>query len=757
MQDIRVQQSDYVKYALKSEISSLFWLAFEPIGWAEDQIELTRHKDYHGIMTSFTGELSFFKGAREYILNDFKALGMNSELQLHRYELRDTGEVVEWELDFVGIVDYSTMTDEYGVLKVKFNSNALEELLKTREGDDFELERTTSIHGNQIGNLETNLATINGVLLASETKMDIIKDDTYSEPAPYYWSRSNGVIQMLQLRGNSYQSAVLEMLSDTDDRISTPDTADPDADPASKMFYVDSIDPNVDVNTLLRVRMSFKVDLDVASRLSGIGARRVSLHLIKYQYNEVNLEYDEIENTILGTVYTNNNNAIRTQLLVEGQMSFDNVAWNQGFVIAIRVDGTIPFVNTTYYFDAWVREWSINVSSESTRTPSNDCEFLFVHDAMERLSHIITGAPNMFVSRMFGRVENGYPTDGTYGLVGIISGFWIRQFNSSYKLYKSMKMSIKDIIDSLNAVFNTGLGIEYIDGVKKIIVEDLKYFYQDKVIVTLTKDINNDKYKVIKEDYFSTLEIGYDKGGDYNNATGLDEPNVKTSWITPINRNKQVYRKVSKLRADDIGMEIIRRKPASLYPGEDTSQDDNNWFLDLKRDGTGKFVQNEWWDRLQSMPQGLSYAEDFKGMLFTPLRMLLRHGWIIRAGLEQAVNLAKYLSVNSSEASQTLGMFFRGDTKLRFESEDVPVVDLERSRVLPMEVTFTYPISDDLLKLILGKTVTEYENQQVSIPNYYFKFEWTNRKGEKERGFLTGLKPATNEFTFILANDNVIQ
>lgn len=751
MINIKSQNNEYVKYALKSDISDLFWLAHEPIGWSNDNIQLTRNKDYHGIVTSFTGELSFYKETREYILNDFNALGINSNLKIYKYELEEINGVVKWDLKFTGIIDYSTLVDEVSYVKVRFNSNQLEELFKTRKDDEFELERSTSIDGRQIGKITTDLTQLAGVPLATTTKMDVIVKESHNEGPDFYWSRGGGDAQYLTLRENSFQSAVLEMLTDTDDRISTPDTANPDADPASKMFFVDSVDPNVDVDTLLKVRFSYKIKAEIWPRLLGIGARRASIFLHKYRYNQANLEYDIIESVELATIFTSNQ---REPISAEGEFYFENVAWNEGYAIGFSVLDQVA--TQTYYFDAKVTEFSINIASESNRLPSENVEFLFVHDALNRLSQIITNGDKRFSSRTFGRVENGYEADGKYGLIGLTSGYWIRQFAKNSPMYKSIKLSFEDIISSLNAVFNTGMGIEYIDGVQKIVVEDLKYFYQNKTVIILDDDVNEISYKVLKEDYFSSIEMGYEKGGDYNNAVGLDEPNVKVERITPINKNKQKYRKISKIRADDIGAEIIRRKPAALYPSEDTSQDDNVWFLDLKRKGDGTYIQSEWPDRLLLKPTGLSYANDFKSFLFTPLRMLFRHGWIIRAGMDQPVNLVKNITVNSSTASQSLIMHFKGDSKPRAESDDIPVGDLERPIILPVEVKFKYPVSNDLLRLITSKSVTDYEGSKISIPNYYFKFRWKNRSGSFEYGFLTDLDTNSNEFTFILANNNKI-
>jgi hypothetical protein len=753
MIDTNLQPTNYVRYALSSSIASDLLLPYEPLGWAEDQIEYTRHRDYHGILTSFSGELGFFKAAREYIINDFKALGLNSNLQLRRYELRDINGTVQWSLEFTGIVDYSTYKDAEGILTVRFNSNQLEELIKTRKDDDFELERRTDIEGNVIPTLVTDKTQIKGVLLATATRMNVKIDDQHDEGPPNYWSRSNGEYQQMVIAENNVQAPVLEMLTDTNDRISTPDTADPNADPASKMFFVDSTDPNVDVDTVLKVKVSYRVNADFFMNEARYGVRPVKLVLMKYVYNsELAIPEYEVEYTVdIKEILAGIDSVNKVNLFAEGEFYFPEVAYNEGYVLGFTMLDGNAFAEPRAI--ANVNEFTLNVSSESEKAPSENCDFLFVHDVMDRLSLIATGESGLFKSHTFGRVEDGYTKDGKYGLVGLISGFWIRQFSDQYNLYKSMKLSMEDVIKSLNAVFNTGLGIERIDGKKTIVIEDLKYFYQNKVKVLFDGEVSEYSESVIKDDYFSSLEIGYEKGGDYNDTLGLDEPNVKTNWTTPINKNKKKYRKISSVRADDIGSEIIRRKPASLYPDEDTSQDEHIWLLDLKRKGDGTFLQLSWEDRLLSAPRGLSYNEDFKSFLFTPLRMLLRHGWIIRAGMDEDVNRNKYLDVNSSEANKTLGMNFIGD-KLRFEGDPVLIKDLPRPRTLPIRVSFKYAVTPELIETIKDKSEIDWEGQKIMVPNYYFKFQWTDIYGKTKRGYLTSLKLSTNEFEFILANDN---
>ena len=81
---------------------------------------------------------------------------------------------------------------------------------------------------------------------------------------------------------------------------------------------------------------------------------------------------------------------------------------------------------------------------------------------------------------------------------------------------------------------------------------------------------------------------------------------------------------------------------------------------------------------------------------------------------------------------------------------------MERARLLPETIKFTHPIDDNLLNLILGKKRVFIGGEMEDVPNWYFKFEWTNEKGKLETGYLKSFKPKNDEFEFYKANEKII-
>lgn len=779
MADIKNQPSDYVRFILKSEISDKLILDYEPVGWADDGIEYIRNEKYHGIMVEFTGDLSFYKEARDYLKRDYEQLGVNSNLLLQKYELTEVGGETRWSLVYEGIVDYTTRVEEDMAFKVKFNSNLLERIIETRENDKFDLERLFSIDEEAIPELRTDFIDIDGIPIAENTSLTLIKDDTINDgaiPAQEKdgdYARGLGAYQKIVFRGGIHAGTapdfepdirwittpILKLEVDGNNRISSPDTTLYTADEASQMFYVDSATAGVNDELNTSLSFSYSVDADIKTiRDSGSFSRHtlnIGLYIVRYSRNSDTLQYDIVETVPLQTILANPGEF--QKISVSGEYVAINLKENEGLSLGfIGVNREYSSSSVAIKFEARVYEFNMSLTLNTSQTATENHKFLFVEDCLNRLMQILTGEDDRLVTRVFAKAENLLLGEGEFGSIGLTYGLWIRNFTDQFELYKSMNISLSDLLDSLDAVFNIGFGVEVIDNKQKLVVEQKDFFYQNEVKIKLPNQVSNVKRKTEKQDIFSSIEIGYDKGGNYSDTLGLDEPNILTNRITPIKKNKADYKKVSSIRADDIGLEIVRRKQVSLDPKEDTQQDDHIWFLDVKKSLTkSNWVQKTWEDRLRFPPQNLSYAEDFKGFLFTPLRMMFRHGWVIRAGLNQKVNLEKKISHINSGGNAELKMRFIEDNKFYSENENILISELRQPLTEPELIEFNYPISDELVRQFTAKSNINYNNNIISIPNYYFKVEFINEENQIERGYITSLKPKDNTIELIKSNEKI--
>jgi len=247
--------------------------------------------------------------------------------------------------------------------------------------------------------------------------------------------------------------------------------------------------------------------------------------------------------------------------------------------------------------------------------------------------------------------------------------------------------------------------------------------------------------------YFSSLEFGYDKGGDYEEAMGLDEPNAKSNFTTVINGLKNDFTKISKFRADSYGFEFARRKPVTLNNTEDTSYDNDIWFNDLKRGPNNVFLQRKWQDDLEKIPTGIFSPTTAFNLRLSPFNNMLRHGWFFGAGFDKyQSDFVRYSSAtaNSKLTTQLIGKPEYAENGIVQNSE------LQKSRFVCEEIEFEHICDYEVMKQINGSTII----QGNTIMNVYGLIEFINEFNEVEKGFLLSLKPTGNgKFRLIKFNN----
>lgn len=735
MADNRSVNNDYVRYTLKSETAAPMQIQ-EPIGWQEDDFELDRHETYHGIFTKFTNNLKFKGKAKDYIETAFAIQGINANVYVVKEVLRDLNGDVKWVERYVALADFNTRTLEDNILSIKFNSNNLATLIQSHETDDYEMERLDDIDGNLLPELTPNNLTLDGrhILEVGESvlnKADMPVASLGTDPRRSAENWMYTPLTTILTQGNERHVSVDVLDTETIgydylDFIS-----------ASNFFY--NNDPNVAGDSDVSVDYTVKFNYEIS-----------------YQFGYVWLGFIVIDWQDPNNVEVSRTEVWRHDGSTSSRLNVTEVKGTINFPQLKDTEGIMFVVGGGLFSLAKMYELRLVVNSRTYQEATNEVDFMFAHDIGTRLMNIICGRKNAFYSKFLGRTELGYAQDDELaGLVAITWGFWIRKFSKDSEKYKSLTISLQKFLDSLNAVFNTGVGIETNGFEERLRVEKLEYFYQPEVVIRLPQQIRKVKRTTESGLYWSATEFGYKKGGTYEEAQGLDEPNTRTSHSTPIRKSKNKYQKLSEVRADDYGLELIRRKNQERFGSEDTNGDNDLWWLDIKR-SDGIYKQKMPLDRLNSLPTGIYSPTDFRSMIFTPLRMLFRHAWILKSGMEQYYD-KNFKYINSASAS-TLVMDYIGDTKARHEHEDIPLKDTDRPILLAEEIQFEHPLSDDLLDLINGATLKMINGEEEYIPNVYFKFEWLNENEQLEQGYLLNLKPKKQGvFKMIKSNENLIK
>ena len=748
MSNIRNDFSDYNKFYIVSngiaplEVKDL-------IGWDGYGLDAARNLEYHGTLEAVSKKVSFKGEPKRYIEDVYKNTGILADLRLVRLRLKNVDNEVKWVQEDPVYADFETYEIKDNLLSLNFYSNNLMEIISAHEDDDFELETLETIDNETIDELEQNYVTLKGRSMITSGESKTVPRPNNGGFWSYFTNNVSGLIPI---------SLITELISEGPSRHSASTARliaqNPD-DVSTTGFIYDPTTSNLNPNTSVKVKVKanqLSIFSDVVCRLS----------LIKYKKRVGLAEYDLIEekvlyeSTIVASDYSGlgwwgyNNLPIPIPLTsLTFEATFDDVEWDEGIMLAVVKDDANSVVNYK------IEDTKIFLSEIEYYEQSNS-RFLFYHNVINRLMYILTGSKDKFVSNFLGRVELGYDKDGEAGLVGFLSGMWVREFTKDNKNYKSPKISLKDALESISNCFNLGYGVEVIDNQEKLVVEKLSYFYRDDIVGKFPQVINNEEFSVDKKSYYSRLEFGYNKSGGVDQEMGLDEPNIKSQFTCPV-LTKNKFTKDIKVRADEYKLEDLRRSPSNIFPDKQISGDENNWFTDLKRslDPTIQFEQLHWSDVLDKQPTGIHDPNSFRSMRFTPATILRRFANNFKSGLYLYSN--KFINFISGSPNVELSMKFKGEELEYAENDNVRIGDLP-SPILKNEIIkFTHPWSDEVEELIFGKTEAIVDGQKRLVPNFYFKMEFENNKGEIVRGYYLKHEFSDNPtFEFQIANEEII-
>lgn len=711
----------------------------EPIGWNDDEKEYARHEEYHGIFAKFSNTLKFVGSGADYIDLARQIYGINEEIELLRHEKHPISD--KWVLTYSGYLDLSTWSKEKNQTSVKFNSGGLERILKSRESERIEIDRTTTIDGKTITPINTVDVELEGRRIFLKTSYTLKAPNDYGTvfvESNAGNTRNQSVGVPFQLENKSHDQA---------QSVSVESNGNEDQGATGMMFFAVS-----DRVRILNISLSFtfnfsfdQEDIDWAyfninlTRFAGgityFPAQRITLFSLPTKDDIFNNQGNNFTVNYTGQIQINVGDSLAIEAFEKSDLGGPGHA-----ELRIRMQSMV----------GWLK-----IDEDSFYEKTNT-KAVLAHELGEQLVKIATGYDNSFYSEFLGRTDIGYPVDGPAGLTAFAHGFWIRGFDKLpiptdgppkiENLFKPLTTSFKDYAASFNAVWNTGIGIEKLGMRERVRLEELSFFYNRNTTIKLPFQIKNVKRKTVASKYYSSLQFGYKEGGQYDEACGLDEYNAKSTFTTVINAVKNVFTKISEYRADPYGREFTRRKQKSLNDTEDTSRDNSIWFIDLKRSFGNLFKERLWQDDLEQEPTGVFSPETATMLRYSPINMLQRHAWWFSCGL--LPYLTDYIRYGSSTANSRLKTKFIGKNEYA-ENGDIINSELENPRFIPEEIEFEHICDFSVMEQVNGSTVI---NGKL-IQNIYGQVEFINENNEIEKGFMMNLKPnGKGSWTVLKAN-----
>lgn len=738
MSNINPIMNDRVRFTLEHDDMGNLLLMDSPIGWNTDEKEYARHEEYNGIFPKFSNSLKFVGDGADFINMIVDLYGVNSNVRLTKDEKHPQTD--HWTRLYEGYLDLSTWEYSENQVSVKFNSGGLEEILKARESEDVELSRLTTMDGVAMEPLKTEIVKYNGrkIFLKSKWGIDPENADDVDISA---FSNSGGVRNTSE--GYPFEKLIYKSHEEAQE-VSFDSQGNTNVG-SGGMMLINVVDrqrtfvvkgENITLKPFITrfdaTTGFFKVSLTIFENGTDYDVKE-RLQLIHYGANNDGQAYDNNNNLTLAhnKLFTLNFNEIITleadeslalEFLIQANLT-DGTEGGSRFTVKVRERGGFLYLDEDSFFKA------------------TKSKFVLAHEAAVRLLQIITNKTGIFKSNFLGRTDIGYEQDGTAAYNGLSHGHWVRGFDElpagtedNPNLFKPLTTSFKDFVTAFNAVWNLGLGIERVGFKERIVLEDLTYFYNRNVTIRLPNQVKAVKRTFATKYIYSSIDVGYEKGGVYSEAMGLDEYNGKSTFNTVITKVRNAFSKISPYIAASYAKEFARRKQFENFPTEDTQYDEDIFLQDLKRGPSSIFLERLWQDDFAQKPTGTYNPESATNLRLSPFNMLLRHGWEIAAGLIK--NPLDYIRYGSSTGNSKLKTQLIGGNEY---AEDGNIInsELPKARYQAMYIEFEHELDFELLQLIEGYQMIEGER----IYNIYGLIEFINEDNITERGWLINLKP----------------
>jgi len=703
-----------VKYKMISlDNNSTLDLLTDPKNWNEAEKTLKRSTKTYGVYTELSKNLEFSQDGAEFLRTQYEVYDIEARVILEEYRIYPNQD--GFYLHSSGTFDFSGYSSDKNYVKIPFKTGGLNTEIQAQLSEKVELERIESLNGTELVEFTSNICALTSrkIFLVSQV-----------ETVANYMSTAGNLGDSVQKPDRIPPMVV----------VSNSDAANiQQVNPFDEVFLFSSVyaEPTsffYNLNDIAKT-VNFRLEYDFEYTGSARGATSFKPRIFLFKYNSASYNYVAPFINVI-----NPNDDAFPERRFSGDVSFDvDLDVNDSLLLVVQIQPQNYLVGQAEYQYEY-HKMKITVSEDSIY-PDTNTKFNFMHEVGDRLMQIITGQQEKFYSEFYGRTDLGYDEDGEFSKTALALGFWIRQFND-----EKIEVSLKDFLETSNCIHNTGYGIETINGQEQLVLEDLKYFFQNEVGIVLTEQVSNVKRKVADDLYYANMSYGYKKPEDdrmYEEVMGLDEYNTNTSYTNPITRVDKKYDKISKYRADSYGKEFARRKNIVDFPERDTRYDKDIFILDLKEGLGDAYLERIWSDDYEVLPTGVYSPETATNLRLTPYRNSQRHEWFYGSGLvkfpEKYVRFANSLG-NSELVTKKVGEVERS------ENGSNQINTLQYPKFSNQWIEFEYPVDYFVNEMIYG--TTEINGRQV--PNYYCKLEFINELGQKEYGYLFTLKPNGN-------------
>lgn len=602
------------KFILNSTELGRVTLTDDPEGWDTVKKVFTRNINLLGVFRKRTAALKFVGDGLEYCVDLFDLKGTEAQMDVTVMRKKDYEDA--WELEYQGIGKFNPFDLEWEndlapSVSIEFEDSGFHNKFITRIGMAVNVGSETTIEGLDIGPMPTKQIQVHQRIIQENNDFELSENTKYfsqtTPPDAEYIDSENGhVVPAQKTKGDT----------------SFIDTPTDYLLPTAGLICDFVTQP-----TAFTIRTHITADGSTKETGGLGGSSTVGWYIRKYTTDLMTFT-DIPLHEITGLP------PVDTPFSVDFDVTIDiALDVGQAFTIIFTTSGFT--VIDRHYIEYSLCDIHVSLIQNFDEYVSNGH---YRHEFMKRLTQIITDQDDCFKSNVFGRIDIGYVSNGTYYNNALFNGKQLRGFNDSYPVW-SFEKSLK----SVKGIWNVGCGIEKFGSRFKVVIEELPYFFRGTISTTL-HNVTAIKRSVNKELTFSEVRVGYEKA-EYEQVNGLEEYNNKSTFATFIKSDTGILDLISPERADGYGMEFARRKSVRVAQSEDTPYD-NEVFVAMVNEGDGGVLRTQKDENYDSV-ENIQSPESATNLDITPQRNLIRNGdWIKGCVNKYPTEYVKFISAD---------------------------------------------------------------------------------------------------------------
>jgi hypothetical protein len=646
-------------------------LQYAPLGWQDITISWERGFTYHGVITNYTEPLKFIRDSAKILRTFYYNSGCNAALQLYVEKFNNSVSVNDYELFFIGDIDFSTIQDEKDTVTATIIEGGFMANFKARENTDYEFD------------------------IVSDANIKKVLVDGFTQQVKVNWTTKNQIVLGTgrQFTGQYFNNNTVPPFAAiiTKDGFNNGDLEFYDVDTGEGISvggdkFIIGIGGasvgspylgNINNTTAILVKNvslinSHKIDLSLKFDLGYANDDTIASG-VKIQINTVNITTGNYTN--INDIFTSTSVAASSaQIFSINQTSTFNIPPNSFIVLVVKDKNSIST-------SAW--RMSINIG-DITIIGYNSCKPTFVK----------CFSPKYVFDKLVDKIGDSLTVSSSSLLVNN-ADILMTSGNSLRKLPTAkIKTNISDFYKSWNAILGAAM---YYDGAaNRVYLESKSSVYNQSLSLSLGT-VAKMTIKPLTSEMFSKLKAGY-PSVSYDAINGKDEYNKQHEWLTPHIRVQSEKDLTSIYRADCYGIEQVRSEFLTRDTADSVDNTDNDIYLlhaDLSTPYTDA-VEGTYYKlkRYSGMTISNILNTDLAyNINITPKRNLLRHSNYLSSVLHNITGIITHVGTNKLSNQPELETIFSSVTIN--EGTDITISTLSAPLFLPItfEIETQEPIN----------------------------------------------------------------